>query len=127
LRKRVLIVEDDETRCEWFRRRLAACDIEVTCDAGRACEMLARHEYQLILLDHDLLEDHYWSDEPDDERTGYAVAAWLAARPGSQPGAQIVIHSLNDAGAQRMLEALTASGHDAECIPFHYLQRELRF
>ena len=125
--KRVLIVEDDETRCEWFRRRLAACDIEVTCDAGRACELLAANEYELILLDHDLLEDHYFSDEPDDERTGYAVAAWLAARPGSQPGAQIVIHSLNDAGAQRMLEALLASGFDAEWIPFLYLQRELKF
>ncbi|HEY9284247.1 MAG TPA: cyclic-phosphate processing receiver domain-containing protein [Pyrinomonadaceae bacterium] len=125
--KRVLIVEDDETRYEWFRRRLSACDIAVTCDAARACELLARNEYDLILLDHDLLGEHYFSDEPDDERTGYAVAAWLAARPGSQPAAQIVIHSLNDAGAQRMLEALVAAGFDAECIPFHYLQRELRF
>ena len=127
MRKRVLIVEDDETRCHWFRRRLAACDLEVTCDAGRACELLAENEYDLILLDHDLLEDHYWSDEPDDERTGYAVASWLAARPGAQPGAQIIIHSLNNAGAQRMLEALIAAGFDAEWLPFHYLQRGLRF
>ena len=120
-------MEDDETRCEWFRSRLAKCDLEVTCDAGRACELLAAREYDLILLDHDLLEDHYFSDEPDDERTGYAVAAWLAAHPGAQPGAQIVIHSLNYFGARRMLDALVAAGYDAECVPFHYLQRELRF
>jgi len=120
-------VEDDETRCDWFRRRLSACDLDVTCDVGRACELLAQNEYDLILLDHDLREEHYFSDEPDDERTGYAVAAWLAARPGSQPTAQIVIHSLNYAGARRMLEALTGAGFDAECVPFHYLQSGLRF
>ena len=127
LRKRVLIVEDDETRCDWFRRRLAAYDLDVTCDAARACELLAENEYDLILLDHDLLEDHYWSDEPDDERTGYAVASWLAAHPGSQPTAQIIIHSLNYAGAQRMLEALAGAGFDADCVPFPYLQSGLRF
>jgi CheY-like chemotaxis protein len=82
LRKRVLIVEDDETRCDWFRRRLAACDLDVTCDVGRAFELLAANVYDLILLDHDLREEHYFSDSADDERTGYAVAAWLAARPG---------------------------------------------
>ena len=123
----MLIVEDDESRCDWFRRRLAACDLDVTCDVGEAFELLARNEYDLILLDHDLREEHYFSDEPDDERTGYAVASWLAARPGSQPAAQIVIHSLNHAGARRMLDALVAAGFDAECVPFHYLQSGLRF
>jgi CheY-like chemotaxis protein len=127
LRKRVLIVEDDETRCDWFRRRLSACDIDLTCDAREACELLARNVYDLILLDHDLRDEHYFSDEPDDERTGYAVAAWLAAHADSQPRTQIVIHSLNYTGARRMLEALTAAGYDAECVPFHYLQSGLRF
>ena len=127
MRKRVLIVEDDETRCGWFRRRLAPHDLDVTCDVGEACELLAENEYDLILLDHDLREEHYYSDEPDDDRTGYAVAAWLAAHPDSQPVAQIVIHSLNYAGAQRMLSALVAAGFDAECVPFHYLQSGLRF
>jgi CheY-like chemotaxis protein len=127
LRKRVLIVEDDEARCDWFRRRLAACDIDLTCDVGRACELLSENEYDLILLDHDLREEHYFSDDPEDDRTGYAVAAWLAARPDAQPTAQIVIHSLNYAGARRMCDALTAAGFDAECVPFPYLQSGLRF
>ena len=120
-------MEDDETRCDWFRRRLAACDLDVTCDVGEACELLSENEYDLILLDHDLREEHYFSDEPDDDRTGYAVAAWLAARPDSQPGAQIIIHSLNYSGAPRMRDALIATGFDAEWIPFHYLQSGLRF
>lgn len=123
----MLIVEDDETRCEWFRGRLSACDVDITCDVGEAVRRLAENEYDLILLDHDLREEHYWSDEADDERTGYAVAAWLAAHRGAQPTAQVVIHSLNYAGAERMLAALVAAGFDAECIPFHYLQSGLKF
>ena len=127
MRKRVLIVEDDEARREWFRGRLRDCDLDITCDVVEAVRWLAENEYDLILLDHDLREEHYWSDEPDDERTGYAVAAWLAAHPETQTSAQIVIHSLNYAGAERMLAALLATGFEAECIPFHYLQSGLKF
>lgn len=125
--KRVLIVEDDETRCDWFRRRLGQHELDVTCSVEEAINRLGEKEYDLILLDHDLLEDHYYSDEPDDERTGYAVAAWLAAHPGSQPRAIIVVHSLNYAGAQRMVEALVSAGFDAEHVPFPLLQSGLRF
>jgi CheY-like chemotaxis protein len=123
--RRVLLVEDDEVRCAWFRRKLAPHVLDVTCDAGQAVRWLSEREYAAILLDHDLLDEHYFSDEPDDERTGYAVAAWLAAHPDRQRDATIVIHSLNYAGAQRMLDALTDAGRDVEHIPFHYLELEL--
>lgn len=83
---------------------------------------LAERNYNLILLDHDLLEEHYFSDAPDDARTGYAVAAWLAAHPDRQRDATIIIHSLNYQGTQRMLELLHTAGRDAEHIPFPYLQ-----
>ena len=123
----MLIVEDDELRCEWFRGRLSACDLDITCDAGEAVRWLAEKQFDLILLDHDLREEHYWSDERDDERTGYGVAAWLAAHRDAQPRGAVVIHSLNYAGAERMLAALLAAGFDAECIPFHHLQSGLKF
>ncbi len=123
---RVLIVEDDEARCAWFRGRLAGRGLDVTCDVPTALRWLAERDYGAILLDHDLAEEHYFSDAPDDERTGYAVARWLADHPTAQRDALIVIHSLNYAGARRMLEALRDAGRDAEHIPFHYLQRGLR-
>ncbi|MDQ3918340.1 MAG: hypothetical protein M3348_07665 [Acidobacteriota bacterium] len=125
--RRVLIVEDDETRCDWFRRRLGEHELDVTCGVEEAIAWLGENEYDLILLDHDLLEDHYFSNEPDDDRTGYAVAAWLAAHPDSQPAATIIVHSLNYAGAQRMVETLIAAGFDAEHVPFPFLQSGLRF
>jgi len=123
---RVLIVEDDEMRCAWFQQKLASYILDVTCDAQQAIEWLAEREYATILLDHDLADEHYFSDEPDDERTGYAVAAWLAAHPDRQRDALIIIHSLNYTGAQRMLDLLHDAGRDAEHVPFHYLQSELR-
>ncbi len=123
---RVLIVEDDASRCAWFHEKFAARTCDVTCDVRQAVRWLNERDYSVILLDHDLVEEHYLSDEPDDERTGYAVAAWLAAHPERQRDATIVIHSLNYAGAQRMLDTLHGAGRDAEHVPFHYLQLGLR-
>jgi CheY-like chemotaxis protein len=123
---RVLIVEDDETRCQWFHQKFSTHLRDVTCDVRQAIEWLAEREYTTILLDHDLADEHYFSDKPDDERTGYAVAAWLASHPDRQRDALIVIHSLNYIGAQRMLDILHDAGRDAEHVPFHYLQLGLR-
>lgn len=125
--KRVLLVEDDEERCAWFRGRLAGFETDVTCDVGQAVSWLSERDYAAILLDHDLLEEHYFSDAEDDERTGYAVALWLAEHPDRQRDATVIIHSLNYAGAARMLEVLSSAGRDAEHVPFHYLQRGLKF
>lgn len=124
---RVLIVEDDETRCAWFRERLRGSQLDVTCDVLIAIRWLAERNYRAVLLDHDLTEEHYLSNEPDDEHTGYAVARWLADNPTAQRDALILIHSLNYTGAARMLEVLREAGREAEHIPFHYLQAELRF
>ena len=125
--QRILIVEDDEMRCAWFRQRFAGRELDVTCEVGQAIAWLNERHYGMILLDHDLMDEHYASTAPDDERTGYAVASWLGARPDLQRDAMIVIHSLNYPGAQRMLNTLHAGGRDAEHVPFHYLQAELRF
>ncbi|HVG31950.1 MAG TPA: cyclic-phosphate processing receiver domain-containing protein [Pyrinomonadaceae bacterium] len=123
---RILIVEDDPTRCAWFERKFTGRKLDVTCDVAEAARLLAERDYECILLDHDLTEDHYFSDEPDDEHTGYAVAAWLASHPDRQRDAIIIIHSLNYTGAQRMLDTLRDAGRDAEHVPFYYLQTELR-
>jgi CheY-like chemotaxis protein len=123
---RVLIVEDDEARCAWFRERLTGRTLDVTCDVRVAIEWLATREYETVLLDHDLADEHYFSNTPDDERTGYAVARWLADNPTAQRDALVIIHSLNYVGAQRMIAVLRDAGRDAEHIPFHYLQSGLR-
>ena len=120
-------MEDDENRCAWFRERLSGSQLDVTCDVQTAIGWLGERDYRAVLLDHDLTDEHYFSDEPDDERTGYAVARWLADHPTSQRDAVILIHSLNYTGAARMLGVLRDAGREAEHIPFHYLQAGLKF
>jgi CheY-like chemotaxis protein len=124
---RILIVEDDEDRRAWFRLKFADCDLNITGDVQQAFIWLAEAEFNLILLDHDLIEDHYFSDQHDDERTGYAVATWLALHPDRQRDATITIHSLNYLGAERMLDRLRESGRDAEHVPFQYMLEDLRY
>ena len=123
---RILIVEDDAARCAWFTERFNGLTLDVTCDVAEAIRWLSERDYNMILLDHDLTEEHYFSNEHDDEHTGYAVAAWLAGHPDSQRDATILIHSLNYIGAGRMLEALHNAGRDAEHVPFSYLKLGLR-
>lgn len=124
--ERILIVEDDSERCAWFNRKFTGRTLDVTCDVAEAVRWLEERDYDLIMLDHDLLEEHYLSGEPDDERTGYAVARWLSQHTESQRDAVILIHSLNYAGAARMLDILHEAGRDAEHLPFPYLQFGLR-
>ena len=122
---RILIVEDNEDRCAWFRTMFLDCNLNITCDVRQAVAWLSNLDYDLILLDHDLIEDHYFSDEHDDERTGYAVASWLATHPDRHRDATIIIHSLNYQGAERMLDSLREAGRVAEHVPFPYLQSGL--
>lgn len=124
--ERILIVEDDADRCAWFTERFDGITLDVTCDVAEAIRWLDERDYTMILLDHDLTEEHYFSNEHDDERTGYAVAFWLARHTDAQRDATILIHSLNYTGAQRMLDALHNAGRDAEHVPFPYLQFGLR-
>lgn len=119
--KRILIVEDDAARRSWFDRQFADCDRDVTDDVSVAVQLLLERDYELIFLDHDLAEEHYYLEMADDGLTGYAVAAWLAEHPERQPDAQIIIHSLNYSGSERMRQCLQDAGRNAEYVPFPFL------
>jgi CheY-like chemotaxis protein len=118
---RILIVEDDDRRCSWFHQQFARWERDTTPYVFVAVEWLREREYSLIFLDHDLVEEHYSLEMADDGFTGYVVAAWLAQHPDQQRDAQIIIHSLNYMGAQRMIEVLQNAGREAEHVPFHDL------
>jgi CheY-like chemotaxis protein len=119
---RILLLEDDPNRCEWFTGWIPDAVWDVTCKTGVAINWLLERSYGLILLDHDLLEEHYLSAIPDDLNTGFAVAQWLAENPECQKAVRILVHSMNFDGANRMVEVLTRSGRAAEHIPFPHLQ-----
>ena len=121
MQRRLLVVEDDHVRRSWFARQFAQYDRDVTDQVAVAIQWLAQRDYDLIFLDHDLAEEHYFEAMADDGLTGYVVAAWLAENPHRQAEAQIIIHSLNYPGSDRMLEVLQSAGRKAEHVPFPYL------
>jgi hypothetical protein len=123
---RIFLLEDDERRCEWFAKRFKGDELDVAYDVEQARELLQTKTYDSIFLDHDLMPEHYGSTEADDERTGYAIAAFLASRPDLQRSATIMVHSFNTDGAMRMVEELRRAGRPAEYIPFHFLEDRIR-
>ena len=123
---RVFLLDDDTLRHEWFARRFTRDELDTAVDPAGAFELLSSNTYDAVFLDHDLLPEHYHSTEWDDERTGYAVAAWLAARPGAQSGATFIVHTRNADGALRMVELMRGAGLQAEHVPFPYLAPKIK-
>lgn len=121
----VLIVEDSLSRCRWFKEQFIGYRLDITCDVREAIELLKKNSYEYIFLDHDLKEEHYstW-DIRDDENTGYGVAKWLADNMAHRE-AQIIIHSLNPSGSQRMLLTLESTGHNVRKVPYLDLQKRM--
>ena len=124
---RVLLLDDDDRRHEWFARRFAGDQLDIAVEPRAAIQLLTVHPYDAIFLDHDLLPEHYrTTDTRDEERTGYAVAAWLAARPDVQPSTTIIVHTRNANGALKMVRKMRAAGRRAEYVPWTRLPEQIR-
>jgi hypothetical protein len=123
---RVFLLDDDTKRHIWFAKRFDGDYLDIAEEPQGAKEFLTNNTYDAIFLDHDLLPEHYRSSEPDDEHTGYAVAAWLAERPEVQPAATIMVHTRNADAAIRMVEALRGAGRNAEYVPFTMIEQKIK-
>jgi hypothetical protein len=123
---RIFLLEDDSRRCDWFAKRFKGDQLDISCEIEEAKELLRTRQYDSIFLDHDLQPEHYGSEVPDDERTGYAIASFLATHPELQRAATIMVHSFNADGAMRMVEEMRNAGRQADYVPFHFLEERLK-
>ena len=123
---RVFLLDDDVRRHNWFAARFKGDEIDFAHDVAEAEEFLSSKSYDAIFLDHDLHPEHYESSTPDDTRTGYAIASWLASRPELQRASTIFVHTRNADGAMRMVEELRRSGRTAEYVPFPLLAERIK-
>src|SRR5437764_7239547 len=105
-RPRIFILDDDLRRLVWFKKHFSGTHVETASDVNQARELLSINRYDMIFLDHDLLPEHYYSDNADDLRTGYAIAYWLANNPTLQRTSTITVHTRNADGALRMVEEM---------------------
>ena len=123
---RVFLLDDDVRRHKWFATRFKGDQLDFALNVAQAEHLLTENSYDAIFLDHDLHPEHYESSTPDDERTGYAIASWLASRPELQRASTIFVHTRNADGAMRMVEELRRSGRSAEYVPFPLLAERIK-
>lgn len=123
---RIFLLDDDLRRHNWFAKRFKGDQLDFANDVAQAEQLLSENSYDAIFLDHDLHPEHYESAAHDDERTGYAIAAWLASRPELQRASTIFVHTRNADGAMRMVEELRRSGRTAEYVPFPLLAERIK-
>lgn len=113
---KILVVEDNKERREWFLGRFNTDELHLTDSAAEAVTLLDEHLYDIIFLDHDLKPHHNGFD--DDGTSGYEVAKHIieAFRP------RVIVHSQNIYGSLRMAEFLRGRGLTVEQIPFPFLE-----
>jgi CheY-like chemotaxis protein len=105
---RILVLDDDARRHEWFDACLEGHDsVRSARDARRALQDNPR--YDLVFLDHDLAEDYtivppVWGED------GRTVARFIAAMPEDRRPVRAHIHSSNWGAAAEMEATLTAAG-----------------
>ena len=117
MRIKIFILEDNDERVAAFDRLLPqlyqGCQITHSKFADESKKILKDKDFDLIFLDHDLGGRVYVnSSEPD---TGYQVAKFIAENGIKYQ--QLIIHSMNPAGAQNMLNVLGEWSNSVH-IPF---------
>jgi hypothetical protein len=122
---KILILEDDNSRILKFREQFFDHDHYITRFPKEANKWLEEIEFNVITLDHDLEEESQGTDNNFEEGTGLEVANFLGQNLELSKEAQIFIHSLNGAGANRMQAALRERGQVPH-IPFLWL-KEIQF
>ncbi len=123
----VFVLDDDQRRHRWFQKRFDGDSVEIAETVEEAKELLQLDAYDAIFLDHDLLPEHYESNEHSDfDRTGYAIAVWLNDHPTIQRAATIVVHTRNADAAIKMVEKLRESGRNVEYCAFPMLDLKIK-
>ncbi len=123
----VFLLDDDTRRHRWFKKRFKGDHLEIAETVEEAKRLLPIGTYDAIFLDHDLLPHHYKTNSHDDfERTGYAVAKWLAENRDIQPAATIIVHTRNAEAAMKMVEKLRKARRQVEYVAFPMLDMKIK-
>lgn len=123
----VFLLDDDQRRHEWFKRRFAGDQVFIAETVAVAKELLEANSFDAIFLDHDLLPHHYRSnDHGDDVNTGFEIALWLNAREELQRASTIIVHTRNADAAIRMVQKLRESGRNVEYCAFPMLDLKIK-
>jgi CheY-like chemotaxis protein len=118
--KKIFILEDNDSRVEFFKWYFKNPDYEVSYakDVDEAKGLFTINQpFDIILLDHDLGDEVYVDSEEDN--TGYQFAKFIITKDISR--SFVIIHSLNPVGADNMKGLIPS----AMKIPFPILCKGL--
>lgn len=105
---RILFLDDSQPRHDAYRSWTIGHVVEHVHTVRQALAALKGERFDLASLDHDLCEASSIG-QPATEPTGYDAAMALAEMPAERRPRAVAVHSMNPAGASRMVEAL--EGH----------------
>ena len=123
----VFLLDDDERRHRWFKKRFEGDEIAVAETVDEAKKLLSEGKYDAIFLDHDLLPHHYESNDHNDfGNTGYAIAEFLNENTQLQRAATIIVHTRNADAAIPMVQKLREKGRNVEYCAFPMLDLKIK-
>ena len=123
----VFLLDDDRRRHRWFKKRFDGDELTIAETVEEAKKELAEGNFDAIFLDHDLLPEHYESNDHDDfARTGYAIAVWLHENKHLQQAATIIVHTRNADAAIKMVQKLREAGRNCEYCAFPMLDLKIK-
>ena len=127
---RILVLDDDDVRHEYFARQFANHDILHVHTYSECLNALLNNDwYDVVFLDHDL-NDHGYRSVADERANYFQRSLTRFSRPGLLDGrdvvedmvkmlppekvpSQVVVHSWNDAGGAEMMSMLNDAGYNA--------------
>ena len=104
---KVMILDDNEFRHEYFNDVYLGFDVYHAYTYNEAISLLNKFKFDVVSLDHDLGDFHEPDVLDDYELTGLDVCDYIRhhLNPDHVPD-EIIVHSANPAGAQRMMMCL---------------------
>lgn len=119
---KILILEDNPERIKKFRRMfLPADELFIHTDVESAISQLkSESDFNLLLLDHDLGGEIFVDSSL--ENTGSGFCRRFCAMENYSRNLDIIVHSMNPAGARNMVSILHGAGFGrVKTIPFSSL------
>jgi len=120
VKMKIFVLEDNLIRQEKFKEIFKNHELIFSDNVVDALLKLYKTEFDILMLDHDLVENNLTS-----YNNGYELCKKMIEL-NLQKQAIVYIHSMNPSGANAMLNLLKDNGYEAQWIPYHLLKLEDR-
>ena len=115
---KVLVLEDNQDRINLFKQIFRNSNLLIVTNIDDFIREIRRDVFDRIYMDHDLGGGAFVPSE--NETTGYQAAKYMVEYD-LQKEAEIIIHSMNPAGAEAMRNVLHKNEYNVQVIPFSEL------